>query len=367
MHSTTAGRRPRHDANRLGLDYRAEARAFPYAGPIHDVHTHLTTLPAARAYFEAADAYGIDKVWSMSPLEQVDALRDAFGDRIQFIAVPNYAARDEPGTFTTDWLKRIEAFAARGVKVCKFWAAPRGRDFDADALRLDSAHRFEQMRLARSLGMMFMTHVADPDTWFATRYSEASQYGTKPEHYDALRRALDAFGDVPWLAAHMAGHPEDLEHLQQLLDDYPQLYLDTSATKWMVRELSKHPDAFADFVRRNPGRVLFGSDIVASDENLAPSEELGDAVGFELYASRYWALRTLMETRYDGPSPIVDPDLSMVDPSLPEQSTATLRGAGLDEPTLRMLYHDAASDLLEGWAQHGHPRHRQDFATHRRQ
>ena len=51
-------------------------------------------------------------------------------------------------------------------------------------------------------------------------------------------------------------------------------------------------------------------------------------MSFDLFASRYWALRTLLETSYDGPSPIVDPDLPLVDPSLPATATAHLRGAG---------------------------------------
>ncbi|MHC4590503.1 MAG: hypothetical protein ACYTAQ_14535 [Planctomycetota bacterium] len=33
---------------------------------------------------------------------------------------------------------------------------------------------------------------------------------------------------------------------------------------------------------------------------------------FDLYASRYWALRTLFETDHVGPSPIADPDLALV-------------------------------------------------------
>ncbi|MEX1017343.1 MAG: amidohydrolase family protein [Phycisphaeraceae bacterium] len=331
---------PANPANRLGLDYRAEAGRFRHAGPIYDVHTHINTLEAAELYFEVAALFGITKTWSMSQLEEVDALRVRFGDRIAFIAVPNYAARDEPGTFTTDWLKRIEGFAAKGVKVCKFWAAPRGLDMDPDALRLDSPARREQMRLARSLGMMFMTHVADPDTWFATHYKDASRYGTKREHYEPLERLLDDFGDVPWLAAHMGGYPENLPFLQRLLDTYENLHLDTSATKWMVRELSKHPSEFADFCQRNKGRVLFGTDIVATRDNR----------DFDLYASRYWALRTLMETDHHGPSPIVDPDLPLIDPSLPEHATAELHGAKLDDATLRSVYHDAAQSLLEGWA-----------------
>ncbi len=336
--SSTQPASPINDNNRLGLDYRAEAERLPWRGGIWDVHTHIADPAAAERYFEAASLYGVERVWTMTQLEQVDAIRDAFGDRIAFIAVPNYEAKDEPDTFTTDWLRRIEGFAKKGCKVCKFWAAPRGVDF-APGLALDSPVRREGMRLARDAGMMFMTHVADPDTWFATRYQDSAKYGTKAEHHAVFERMLDEFGDVTWIAAHMAGNPEDLDHLQGLLDRHANLYLDTSATKWMVRELSKHPGEFLAFCKRNPGRVLFGSDVVASPND--PDERW-----FDLYASRYWALRTLYETGYDGPSPIVDPDIAMVDPTQAEDSTARLCGAGFDEGTLRWVYRDAAKRVL---------------------
>ena len=63
-------------------------------------------------------------------------------------------------------------------------------------------------------------------------------------------------------------------------------------------------------------------------------------------ASRYWALRTLFETEHRGPSPIVDPDLHKVDPSVPEDATPPLHGCGLSGADLKMLYHDAAEALL---------------------
>ena len=304
---------PVHDANRLGLLYRYEATRLPWTGPIWDVHTHLSDVDSTQKYLDVADLFGIERTWTMIQLEEVDAIRCRFGDRIQFIAVPNYNAIHEPDTFTTDWLRRIEGFADKGCRICKFWAAPRGVDFHP-ALRLDSPVRHEGMRLARSLGMMFMTHVADPDTWFASRYTDHHRYGTKPQHHEVFERALDEYHDVTWLAAHMGGDPEHLDHLQELLDRHPNLYLDTAATKWMVRELSKHPTEFKDFCQRNPGRVLFGSDIVVS-----PSDR-----SFDLIASRYWALRTFMETDYHGPSPIADPDLSMVDSTRPVNATATI-------------------------------------------
>lgn len=319
----------------LSLDYRREAAGLPWPGPIIDVHTHLQDLQATRFYLEVAALFGIQRLWTMTQLEHVDAIRAEFGDRIHFIAVPNYPAYEEPETFTTDWLHRIEAFAEKGCRVCKFWAAPRGLDI-SPALSLDSPIRHEAMRLARDLGMTFMTHIADPDTWFATKYTDSSRYGTKADHHARLEELLDEFSDVNWIAAHLAGHPEDLDHLQGLLDRHPNLWLDTAATKWMVRELSKHPAEARAFFSRNPGRILFGSDVVADHKDLT----------FDLIASRYWALRTLFETNYDGPSPIVDPDLAMVDPKVPEDATAPLRGAALNNQTLSHLYHGAAESLL---------------------
>ena len=335
MHASSPQTAERKDCNQLGLDLRGEAGRFAYTGPLWDVHTHIFSVAAGRVFFEAAEAYGIERVWTMTQLENVDALQAAFGDRLEFIAVPNIAARDQPGTFTTDWQRRIEQFREKGARLCKFWAAPRSFDFHPGPW-LSSPQRREAMKLARELGMMFMTHVADPDNWFATKYADSSFYGQKRDHYVALERVLDEFDDVTWIAAHMGGWPENLAFLNELLDRHPNLYLDTSATKWMTRELSKHPAEFADFAARHRDRLLFGSDNVATDEN----------ADFDLFASRYWALRTLIETDYDGQNPIVDPDLHMVDPSLPEKSTAALRGAGISGGLLRAIYHDNAQRLL---------------------
>ncbi len=333
------------DANRLGLDYLAASAGLPYRGPIRDVHSHINDAASAGVYLRVADAFGIGRTWTMTQLEKIDEIREAHPGRFDFIAVPNHEARDTPGTFTTDWYRRIEGFAAKGVKLCKFWAAPRGLDMSDELGWIDAPHRRVGMDLARDAGMMFMTHVGDPDTWFQTKYSDTTKYGTKDDHYDAFRRVLDRYGDVTWIAAHMAGSPEDLERVQGLLDDYPNLYIDTSAAKWMVREVSRHPEEVAAFLRGNVGRVMFGSDIVTNPENMH-ADWGGGQGGVDLYASRYWSLRTLWETSYQGPSPIVDPDLTMVDPSLDEKSTAAMHGLRLDEATLRGLYHDAAARVL---------------------
>ena len=352
----------RHPANRLGLDYEAEAvkLAAPVA-PIIDVHTHIAGPAAAEIYRRAADGYGVRLLYSMTQLEQLEAVRDLLGERVRFIAVPNYEGGDRLHHHGPGYIERIERFAALGVRIVKFWAAPRGIDYgrevgDPDLLRLDSPRRLEAMDLAADLGMIFMVHVADPDTWFAARYSDASRYGTKTQQYEPFETLLERFRQ-PWIAAHLGGWPEDLEFLSGLLARHDNLYLDTSAAKWMVRELSKHsPEDLAAFLRRFQGRVLFGSDILAADEHLGRSGSDHDVFSransadeaFDLYASRYWVLRTLFETDYRGPSPIADPDLAMLDPQkYGETDAPILAGKSLPGDLLVSVYHDAADALLE--------------------
>lgn len=364
MKGTTDGQ-PMSDANRLGLDYRAEAqRLGPPVAPIIDAHVHVNGPKAAAIFKKVCDQFGVTQVWSQTQLKQADAVREVMGDRIRFVAIPSYMAEDRATAFREGFLENIQAFHDRfDARQVKFWAAPRFHDMfdtpeDADLLAFDGPWRVRAAELAHSLGMMMMVHIADPDTWFATKYADAGRYGTKAQQYEGFERMLDRF-DMPWMAAHMGGWPEDLEFLDGLLSRHDNLVLDTSATKWMVRELSRHSrDEFVAFMFKWSGRILFGTDIVTSDEHLVVSDPDETRFGAtlasdpaqaeELYSSRIWAMRTLMETSYEGPSPIADPDLAMVDPDrFSEHDAPTLAGKGLPDAMLTMLYSGAAQKLDE--------------------
>jgi hypothetical protein len=349
-------------SNRYGWDYEAAAAAFtrlPY--PIIDVHSHINGGEAASIYARAARLYGIGLTYSMTHLDQVDSVRAVLGDRIRFIAVPDYMSKDRRHAMGAGFLERIEQYHALGSRIVKFWNAPRAidtaREFGfTDYAQLDAPHRIDAMNLASGLGMIFMTHVGDPDTWFATKYADASIYGTKASHYVALERLLDRFTQ-PWIAAHLGGWPENLDFLIGLLERHPNLFLDASATKWIVREVSGHPrNEITEFLARFSERVMFGSDIVTSDEHLVIKQDKNEMTSkastrneaFDLYASRYWALRTLWETGWAGESPIADPDLKLVDPARHgEMDAPLLEGKSLPPDLLRTFYHDAADALLE--------------------
>jgi len=362
--ATASGRRS-SDSNRFGLDYRREAQALaPRPKPITDFHAHVNGPRAAAILREAMDTYGIGRIFSMTAnMEEIDPLRDVFGDRISFIASPDFRDPDRRRAHGGAYVDRVRSYHALGARIVKFWAAPRGRDLAREAgdptlFNLDSPARLHTMEVAGELGMRCMVHVADPDTWFATKYRDASLYGTKRSHHDTLERVLDRFPSLRWVAAHMGGSPEDLDFLDGLLSRHANLWIDASATKWVVRELSRHPpERVRAFFLKWHGRILFGSDNVTSDEHLISGEKSHEMAAkadsadaaFDLYASRYWALRTLFETDWHGESPISDPDLSMVDPDrhAPGDSP-TLRGIALPHTVLDTFYAEAADAFMAG-------------------
>ncbi|NBV64206.1 MAG: hypothetical protein EBR71_07015, partial [Planctomycetes bacterium] len=82
---------PRNPSNLIDMDYRQEARRFArLSHGIIDAHAHVNGARASVLLREAMDLYGIDRIWSMTALEQVPAVRDVMGDRLQLIAVPDF-------------------------------------------------------------------------------------------------------------------------------------------------------------------------------------------------------------------------------------------------------------------------------------
>jgi predicted TIM-barrel fold metal-dependent hydrolase len=298
-------------------------------GPVIDFHCHLLANRHAKDWFEAARHYGIDCFVTMSQLEEVMGLQRDWGfgphgPRLQFITVPRWG--EVTPNWIDDWLVRLEAFYNLGSRMVKFHVAPG--TIVMRGLRLDAPQFKPIFREIVARKMAVMTHVGDPDTWYRGKYADTSKYGSRDEHYAMWEGVMREYPHVPWVGAHLGGNPEDPARLQDLLDRFPNLVLDCSATRWMVREVSARRDLVRDFFLRNAGRILFGSDQVSGDDR-----------GFDFLASRFWAHRKLWETAYTGPSPIYDPDL-------PDDQQPTLRGLALPDAVLQKLYHDNAAAFL---------------------
>jgi predicted TIM-barrel fold metal-dependent hydrolase len=334
---------PEH--NVTGIDYRDRSH-FRYSGPLVDVHAHvLITRPSdpktgppsgtgpgasieqAEIMVEVAEEFGITRTYSMCFPDDISPLRERFGDRIGFNGSIHKKKIDDPDD---EAYKLLDRFLELGVEMIKFWSAPRGRE---RGLFVDAPWRIEAARRARAAGVrIVMVHVADPDVWFRTAYTDAAKFGTKPEQYAGLERMMELFPDLTWIGAHMGGDPEHADHLEALLERYPHFMIDTSATKWQVREVSARRDAIRALVCRYPDRFLFGSDLVT--RHGMPREH---------YVSRYWCQRTLWESGWQGRSPIADSDYVHADG---EPATPLLRGVELPPEVLAKVYYGNARRLL---------------------
>jgi hypothetical protein len=316
---------PVPDHNRTGVDFRRPVPRPKVNGIVIDFHCHLLARRHAEPWFEAARHYGIDCFLSMSQLEEVVGLLRDYTGRVQFIAVPRW--RDEAANWVDDWLRRLDSFYNLGTRIMKFHAAPgtmqmRGKWLDDPAFR-------PLFQFAVDHKMSIMTHIGDPDTWYSGKYADTTKYGSREDHYRMWESLLNEHPGVPWVGAHMGGNPENLPRLQSMLDRYPNLMLDCSATRWIAREISARRDAAREFFIRNQDRIFFGSDQVSGDDR-----------GFDFLASRFWVHRKLWETAYIGPNPILDPDL-------PPDRQPTLRGLALPDEVLQKLYHDNPTAFLE--------------------
>ena len=311
--------------NRLGLDYDAPFPPPPVDCPVIDCHTHLLSAAHAADWFAAADHFGIDHTITMTPLEEAIRLaRGPFGRRTTLIAVPAW----QPGGYDeSNFWPRVLGYRDLGCRVVKFHLAPGTMQKSRLAIGSDRMRRYADR--ARDLGMIVMSHVGDPQAWYDSpdRYGGDPEFwGTRDQHYDAWERLLEHTRGHPWWGAHLGGWPENLPRLQHLLDSFPDLMLDLSATKWIVRAVAERAAEARAFVIRNQDRLMWGSDQVSNDLR-----------GRDFYASRWWCHRKLWETDYDGESPIADPDA--VGPP-------RLVGLKLPSDVLRKLYRDNVVKLL---------------------
>jgi hypothetical protein len=306
---------------------RAKGFAAPpsrkVSGPVIDVHTHANEPARNHELIDAARTYGVSKVVVIAPLEEGLALQRQFPRQVILAARPILYEPKRQIALLDRAVEMVHGAAAAGAPLIKLWFAPRIRDrldFLLDAPRLDPV-----FQAIAEEGLGVLVHVSDPDRWFERKYDPA-KYGTKDEQYPMLEARLRQFPTVRFIAAHMGGDPEHLDHLARLLTRYPNLYLDTSATKWIIRELGRQREAAREFFRRWAPRICFGTDqVVIKDADP------------ERYLVRYWVHQMFWETDLVCPSPIADPD---------SDGPPVLRGLDLPEDVLRQIYWKTAEETF---------------------
>ncbi|MDF1540855.1 MAG: amidohydrolase family protein [Candidatus Thorarchaeota archaeon] len=297
--------------------------SFRYTGPIFDAHTHVIDIDALKMLVKVEDEYGISKALTIVHGESIQEYDEMFPGR--FI----YARYFSGWTLFTEGPRQavedVKTLRERGYDMAKIHFAPFWSDRLSDIEHVPpiDSHDFDVLFDAlMDEDIPVLVHIGDPDTYFATRYTDAKVYGTKEDHISEFENRLHKNKELIFQAAHFAAQPEPhrLQNLARMFDNYPNLNVDLSSARWMCREFGRNPEQARDFLIKYVDRILFATDCVASklDRNY--------------YEGRHSSLRMLLE------SDVKKESLPFVDTDTVNSGGTFIYGLNLPENILEKLY-----------------------------
>jgi predicted TIM-barrel fold metal-dependent hydrolase len=155
----------------------------------------------------------------------------------------------------------------------------RARKSDGSRLKVDDPELDPIWQAAAGLNIPVLIHTGDPQEFFEPidfkneRWLELALFrdrrlpeGTAPRFGELVAERNNLFKRHPkttFVAAHFGWHANDLGRLGTLMDELPNLYVETGA---ILAELGRQPRAAHDFFVKYQDRIVFGKDSYQPDE-----------------------------------------------------------------------------------------------------
>ncbi len=256
---------------------------------IWDSHVHIWSADAFEPLLKIGRKYGVHRFMGIAAPDVKKTLEeDGHDDLIKFAYyLPIDAfAKHEPERILT----AIEEAHLENYSMVKVWFGPRFLDFfEADKPFSLNLPIFDPaFTLIENYHIPMDIHVADPDIWYATKYQDVERYRSKEQALSEFREVMRNHLSLKLISVHFHSLPENLKQVTQDLHDFPNLYIDTASTKWMIRELGNNIERTKEFFEQHYKRILFATDL---------------SVGWEdrdekYLATRYWAQRLFWESNH---------------------------------------------------------------------
>ena len=231
----------------------------------------------------------------------------------------------------TKILEAVEEAQNENYQIIKMWFGPRFLDyFKTDKPFAINNPIFEPVfSLIEDFNLILDIHVADPDIWYENKYLDEKRYRTKNQALDEFRDVLRRHKDLRTISVHFNSLPENLKTLEKDLAEFPNLYIDTASTKWMVRELGKNISETKSFFEKNYRRIFFATDISVGWQDRDSN----------YISTRYWSQRLFWESDF------LNVELPFPDEDNPSPPTV-INGLSLPEKILCDIYWENASNFL---------------------
>jgi hypothetical protein len=306
--------------------------AWKYRGPIFDAHTHIGAIDDISKMIAIEDDYGVSaQIGIVHSEEGFQAAKDLYPDRFVFA---KYLSLTDIARYNVEpVLGEVSRLRDQGYSLAKTWFGSRWRDYREvpKGFRINHPRLEPIFQVLEEGGIPLIIHMGDPDTYYASQYRDTEKYGTKEEHISQLEDVLSRHPKLRFQVPHLGSQPEihRLPNLSRLLDEYPNMVVDTASSRWMARELSKDPGKAREFMLRYQDRVLFGTDVSSS------------RCDRDYFSGRYVAQRILWETGERG-TPLPFPDADTED-----TGGTFINGLDLPLPVLRKLYWENAHRIYK--------------------
>jgi predicted TIM-barrel fold metal-dependent hydrolase len=231
-------------------------------------------------------------------------------------------------------LTAVDEAHSLNYTLTKTWFGPRQIDFyNTEKLVSISDPIFEPVfTRIEDYGLPLDIHVADPDIWYSTKYQDSERYRTKTQAINEFNEVLERHPSLKVISVHFGSLPEiqNLSKLEEIFKKFPNFYIDTASTKWIVRELGNNPQQARDFIISNQDRILFATDLSVGWTDHSES----------YFPTRYWAQRLFWETD------VQKVELPFSDEDNPNPPTF-INGLNLPQSVLNRFYWQNAENLFK--------------------
>lgn len=327
--------------------------------PVVDVHTHfryklrnseqaLDDFVAVMDRNQVAVCVSLDGRLGGSLKEHTDFLWSRYRSRFVVFANIDWQGdgdAEDPGSWachragfaklTAGQLADAVKDGASGLKVFKRFGLEY-RNPDGSLIQIDDP-RFDPIwEECGRLRIPVLIHTADPAAFFDPidetneRWEELSrhpdwsfhgeQFPSRQELLAARNRLIARHPRTQFIGAHVANNAEDLAEVDEWLDRYPNLWIETASR---IAELGRQPYTAREFLIKHANRIMFGTD--------GPWPEQRLLINWRFFET-------------------CDESFDYSEKTPPPQGLWTIHGVNLPDDVLRKLYFENATRLIPGVA-----------------
>ena len=339
-----------------------------------DAHTHIAPQwaeLALRVMDRAGVSCSVTLGWQDAYGERLLQMLEVFGrypGRFAQLCNIDWSLVDKPdfGARAANSLEKSVEAGARGLKIFKNLGL-EVRNQSGDLLHVDDRRLDPLFERAGTLGVPVLIHTADP--WWFWRplgegnfwsgvlegpYAQWSYYRKGMPGREELLGERDNLvarhRDTTFVAPHLLSLADDPLAFEETLAAHPNLYADISARLPAMARTEKRRELWRDILIRFAGRILFGTDLIYLDQDVAGGiqsqsfqrpgdldlEGLSPEQSYELTSMQY----TEAHFRFLS-SDQTQPDA----PFRRQKGTFALQGLGLPESVLDMILYQVPAKV----------------------